>query len=870
MPAPVFFASPDTAGPGLAWVRTASVHGWLDLAVIVVFASIPVLLWLWGRRQDSALRPVLSLLTVFVACCELAAGLWLFARGRWDGWGQVAGPVAAVGIAGGATVALVRLLPRRLRAEWDLRAPHVERLRLLEAAVGASRDGVMIAESSGGPDARLEIVYANEAFERMTGYAAEEAVGQSPSILPDRDAEPDALETIRAALRGTEPVRAEVPSKRKNGSRLWAEWQVVPVAGGERPGTHWVAFLRDTTERRRAEQAVRESEGRFRGLFEQAADALFVLGPSGRILDANRRACESLGYTWQELTSMTLDDIDADPHSVNLRPGDTATASGLHRRKDGTKFPVEMRLAILDAGGRRMILAMVRDVTRRRATELALREREELLRNVIAHIPCGVFWKDRNSVYLGCNQVVSGDHGFSSPDAVVGLTDFDLCTDRSEAQFYRECDRRVIDSGEALRNVEEMKTRQDGTKLALLTSKVPLRDTSGAVVGVLGVYQDLTERKKLEEQLRHGQKMEAIGRLAGGVAHDFNNLLTVILGNVHLLRQAPPSTPESPGLIEDIREASNRAAGLVRQLLTFSRRQPSCPEVIDLNEVVSGTVGLLRRLLGEKVVVQSRLSPEAVQVRADRGQLEQVVMNLAVNARDAMPDGGTLTITTDRVDAPESPEGAVARLTVTDTGCGMSEEVKARIFEPFFTTKGPDKGTGLGLATVYGIVQQAGGHIDVDSTPGAGATFRLHLPWCPASAAPTVVANRDATHRVVPGSGKSVLLVEDEDGVRKLARFALEGQGYQVAEAPDAETALGMLDPGAAVDLLVTDMTMPGMDGRELAGQVRLARPGVGVVFVSGYVPDAGRLDDIPGAIFLPKPFTPGDLLRAAGRAIRR
>jgi CheY-like chemotaxis protein len=215
-------------------------------------------------------------------------------------------------------------------------------------------------------------------------------------------------------------------------------------------------------------------------------------------------------------------------------------------------------------------------------------------------------------------------------------------------------------------------------------------------------------------------------------------------------------------------------------------------------------------------------------------------------------------------------EDPIARLTVTDTGIGMTDEVKARIFEPFFTTKGPDKGTGLGLATVYGIVEQSGGHIEVDTAPGKGTTFRVDLPWCFAAAPSTVITARETMFRTTPGGGKSVLLVEDEDGVRKLARFALEGQGYTVAEAPDAESALELLKPDRTFDLLVTDLTMPGMDGRDLAGRVRATRPEVGVVFVSGYVPDGGRLEEVPGAIFLPKPFTPVELLRAAGRAMPR
>ncbi|HEV3437391.1 MAG TPA: ATP-binding protein, partial [Gemmata sp.] len=404
--------------------------------------------------------------------------------------------------------------------------------------------------------------------------------------------------------------------------------------------------------------------------------------------------------------------------------------------------------------------------------------------------------------------------------------------------------------------------------------RVPLHDATGEVVGVLGVYQDVTERKRLEEQLRQAQKMEAIGRLAGGIAHDFNNLLTIIFGNAHLLRQLPSGTPDIPQLIDDIHDAADRAAALTRQLLTFSRRQPSRPEVIDLSEVVASLAGLLRRLLGERISVRTQVAPDPVRVRADRGQLEQVVMNLAVNARDAMPGGGTLSISTSSVTAPCGLGNAstrFVRLTISDTGVGMSDEVKARIFEPFFTTKEPGKGTGLGLATVYGIVEQAGGHIEVESAPGAGTTFRIGLPWCDSLPRPsTIIAARNSGMGGTAGQGKSVLLAEDEDGIRKLARFALEAHGYTVVEAEDAETAIPLVTPDRPIDLLITDLIMPGMDGRELASRVRGIFPEVGVVFISGYVPDAHRLEGLPGALFLPKPFNPSDLVKIAARAIRR
>jgi two-component system cell cycle sensor histidine kinase/response regulator CckA len=474
------------------------------------------------------------------------------------------------------------------------------------------------------------------------------------------------------------------------------------------------------------------------------------------------------------------------------------------------------------------------DLTDRRRAEAALRESEGRLRDVLATIPCGVFWKDRALLYLGCNDRVARDRGLTVAGELVGRTE-DEFVSAEAAEAARLSDRRVLDAGEPLLDAEEEHARADGKAATLLTSRVPLRDAAGRVIGVLGVYLDVTERKRLEAQFRQAQKMEAIGRLAGGIAHDFNNLLTIISGNVHLIQHLPPGDPEFPQLIEDINDAATRAASLTRQLLMFSRKQPTRPEVLDLNEVVGGLASLLRRLIGERVAVRARLAEHPVRVRADRGQLEQVLMNLAVNAKDAMPDGGTLTIGTAEVTA----DGRFAQLTVRDTGTGMTDEVKRHLFEPFFTTKDVGKGTGLGLATVYGIVQQAGGTVEVDSAVGAG-------------------------------SRRSVLLVEDEDRLRKFARYTLESQGYVVTDAGGGEAALAALRPDRKFDLLVTDLMMPGIDGRELATRVRAARPDIAVVFISGYVPDHRRVEGLPGAVFLPKPFTPLDLVRAVERAAGR
>ncbi len=610
-------------------------------------------------------------------------------------------------------------------------------------------------------------------------------------------------------------------------------------------------------------RVLQESEESCRQIFENSPIGIYRAAPDGKVFLVNPAALRMMGcHAVAEFPIGWSGDSDAAGAAEHYDREEFSW-----QRPDGSVVTVSANArAVRGVGGEVLYFeGTLEDVTQRRLAEQQLREREALLRDVIGHIPCGVFWKNRDGVYLGCNDQVARDHGLSGPDQAVGQTDFDIGVASSEAAADRDCDQQVIDSGLPIMNLEVVRTRPGGAQVSQWVSRVPLRDASGRVIGVLGAYQDITERKRLEEQFRQAQKMDAIGRLAGGIAHDFNNLLTVVLGNADLLDAHLPSGPEATELLDELRGAGERAAGLVRQLLTFSRRQPSRPEVVDLNEVIVGLAGMLRRLLGERVSVATNPSPTPVRVKVDRGKLEQVLVNLAVNARDAMPGGGTLAINTSLF---TGADGRVVCLEVSDTGTGMSDEVRAKIFEPFFTTKGPDKGTGLGLATVFGIVKQAGGDIVVDSALGRGTTFRVELPWCDTPPSPsTIFTMNDIMSRRLTGLGRTVLLVEDEDGVRKFARSALESQGYTVVEAADAETALELLKPDLSLDLLVTDLTMPGMDGSELAGRVKVVRPGIGIVFTSGYVPDDERLG-LPESVFLSKPFTLGELLQATSRAV--
>jgi PAS domain S-box-containing protein len=473
-----------------------------------------------------------------------------------------------------------------------------------------------------------------------------------------------------------------------------------------------------------------------------------------------------------------------------------------------------------------------------------------------------VFWNRRaQSVF-----------GYTEPDAIG--QPLSMLIAESDGEI-----RRYLASGDDQwlgRTIELTGRRRDGGPVPLELSLSTWK--SGAASFYTAVIRDITERRQSqevlrqrEEQLRQSQKMEAVGRLAGGIAHDFNNLLTAILGYTDFLIE--DVAPESRQDVEGIRKAGQSAAALTRQLLAFSRRQILQPEILDLNLIVANTDKLLRRLIGEDIEVRMALAEDLPPVKADPGQIEQIVLNLAVNARDAMPNGGTLTIQTVRqepaahaIDGEASePTGSSAVIVVSDTGCGMTEDVRSHIFEPFFTTKALGKGTGLGLATVYGIVQQSGGTIDVETEPDKGTRFRIEFP--PVTDLVPAPAATEGRPAGAQRGTETVLLVEDNDAVRALAREALTRSGYSLFEAVNGEEGLRIAtEQRGAIDLVITDIVMPVMGGRELAARLTVMYPQLKILFTSGYTDDeilkGGTME--PGRSFIQKPFTPESLLRTA------
>jgi len=474
---------------------------------------------------------------------------------------------------------------------------------------------------------------------------------------------------------------------------------------------------------------------------------------------------------------------------------------------------------------------------------------------------------------------VQGNRIYNSPsyERILGYTDDELQGTRAFEQVHPD-DRHLVE--EAARDARDRRVgrsiqyrmrHKDGTWRTLESSATVVNGSDGQADKLVIVARDVTARKQLEEQFRQAQKMEAVGRLSGGVAHDFNNLLSVIMGYAEFQQERLEPGDTLRASADEILKAGNKAASLTRQLLAFSRQQVLDPKVIDLNNAVADMEKLLRRLIGEDIELRTSLHPNLGRVKADQGQLEQVIMNLAVNARDAMPQGGKLIISTENFVMDESfvrrypypvQPGPYVLLSVSDTGIGMDHETKARAFEPFFTTKEKGKGTGLGLATVYGVVKQSGGYIDIESSPGAGTGFMIYLPRVDAAIdAPTHSAAKSER----PVSGKeTILLVEDEESLRRLTRASLESSGYKVLDSGDGLDAVEVSKRyQGSIDLLLTDIVMPGMGGRALAEELIRTRPEIRVVYMSGYTGQAvgsqGPVD--PGSHFLAKPFTRDVLL---------
>jgi two-component system cell cycle sensor histidine kinase/response regulator CckA len=603
----------------------------------------------------------------------------------------------------------------------------------------------------------------------------------------------------------------------------------------------------------------------YRALFEHARAAILLADDDARVVDANPAACRMLGYTRNELLGLSIWDVStAGPLDQAHARWRQFLASGqlsgeyLLRRKDGTTVPVEFSSVANVRPGLHLVIN--RDVSERQRSQEQLRVSQSMLQTIVDSAPLVVFAVDNQGIFtLSIGKALAG-LGFA-PNELVGRSVFEVYRDIPEVTAQM---RRAL-AGESFSAPVEAGGR------FFQCWYIPQFDASDSVSGVLGVATDLTEQHQLEDQLRQAQKLESVGMLAGGIAHDFNNMITAISGYADLLlEELPEGHPLRPDAAA-ISAVAERAALLTYQLLAFGRKQILRPTTLDLGDLVTDLTRMLSRVIGEDIQVVIRRDRALGAVSADPGQISQVLLNLVVNARDAMPQGGTLTIETANVtldDAytalhPSITAGPYVILAVSDTGTGMTPEVQARIFEPFFTTKPAGRGTGMGLASVYGIVKQSGGHVWVYSEAGHGTTFKIYLPMIGPAEAPEPTA---AEIRETGQGHETVLLVEDEEVVRELVKRALETAGYTVLDAPDGPAALELC-ARAEVQIVVTDVVMPKMSGRDLVDRLRADRPSLPVLFMSGYTDDAivhhGVLD--AGVEFIQKPFA----MRALTRKVR-
>jgi two-component system cell cycle sensor histidine kinase/response regulator CckA len=720
----------------------------------------------------------------------------------------------------------------------------------------------------------------NDAFIEFFG----ESDRPAPELLAEELAgEEDAreqLERLAAKARGGNAGYMELrvrPREAPDGPLEWRYVAAYPVAG--RPGTVlWM--VHDITLRRQMEQVIKEEQERFVDLLENAPVGFYSVDAHGRFLFANKTLSEWLGLSLEDMENsmICLHDVIADTLPAGTPAHHPFAEAGLDRGEvalvdgEGGQFLAAIGQDVVRDGEGKILRtrSVVHNRSRERAAAEALERSALRFERFFIEAPVGIALLDNTGNLTECNgtfaRLLHQDAG-----KLVGrpLTDLVKPEHRERVSAaLKPAARPMSAAGESSAQyaVEANLVGDKETVCSIYLNA--MTGPGGEVKGFIAHFIDMSEQKRLEEQFAQSQKMQAVGQLAGGIAHDFNNLLTAMIGfsDLLLLRHRPTDPAFSD--IMQIKQNANRAANLVRQLLAFSRQQTLQPRRLNLTDILAELSHLLRRLLGENMELQMVHGRDLGTVRADQGQLEQVIINLAVNARDAMPDGGTLEIRTSNVSlgtelkrgAEAVPPGDYVLVEVQDNGSGIAPENLDRIFDPFFSTKEVGAGTGLGLSTVYGIVKQTGGFVFVDSKPGVGTTFSIYLPQSVGATSAVSAAEEQAARPTRDLSGMStVLLVEDEDAVRSFAARALRNKGYEVIEAQSGEVALDVIrEKGDSLDILVTDVVMPRVDGPTLVREVRETHPDLKVIFISGYTEDAFRkkLGEEEGIHFLPKPFS--------------
>ena len=719
------------------------------------------------------------------------------------------------------------------------------------------------------------VTWSDELY-RIYGVTADDEQGSYGSYLDKVHADDRARvgRVIETAVTERRPWSLDYRIVRPNGElrMIHARGEVVVDENGRPSVVH--GTCQDVTESHRVEDQLRAAEQLFRRAFDDAPIGMALIDLDGRWLRLNRSLCQMLGRTEQQLRTTELNEL-SHPEDRRLdRPLIKELLAGRRRsfaiekrylRADGTMVHALVHISLMHGDGERPLyfLCQLVDITERRRAEAERRASEERLQAIIDNSPALIIVKDRQHRYLLVNRRWEELFGVRADQAVGRTAEETLPASRRPDHL--DIDDRVAENGEPYEAMMVIPEPDGEDERTFLMVKFPLRDVDGDVSAVVTIATDITERRRsaeeraeLEHRLAQAQRLESVGQLAGGVAHDFNNLLSVILTCVGFATRELPADHPVRDDVEEIGRAADRAAALTRQLLMFSRREVVKPEVLDVGGLLRDLERLLNRTLSERIALRITVGPGLLPVLADRAQLEQVLVNLAVNARDAMPDGGTLSIAVAGV-----PDGV--RITVVDDGTGMLEEVRDRAFEPFFTTKDPGQGTGLGLATVHGIVTDSGGTVDIESAPGMGTSVTIFLPGCREEVRSPELPAEPAAH--APAAAARVLVVEDQEPVRRQACRILAAHGYEVTEAPGGEEALAAWQE---IDVLVTDVVMPGMTGQQLAQLAVDRNPDLRVVYMSGHTEDVlvrngARARNLA---FVQKPFTRATLLRAVEDAL--
>ena len=771
------------------------------------------------------------------------------------------------------TAALEREIEEHRRTE-AARSHHAARESLFSAAVESSDDAIVMQT--------LDAIITgwNPAAERLYGYSADEAIGKPTSIIVPPDRREQGKDYLRRIARGEPIERFETVRLRKDGTPVEISLGLSPIKGpsGEIIGASGSA--RSLTEARRAERALQHQLEERRQIFETSQDLIMIMDARGHVAQISPSSETILGYRPDEMIGRSGADFIHPDHLETSRDEMRALRRGERPKLADTrcfhKNGHEVWLSWLGSWSEpaHRFFFVGRDMTEARLAQESLRESERLARNIVETSLDAFVQTDETSSILNWNSRAEQLFGWRR-DEVLGKSTIDLIVAESERERVRAGLNRFLENADGTtlnRRHELMCRRKDGKEFKAELSVTALKRREGLLFNVF--YRDLTDKIAAEERIRHVEKMEAIGQLTGGVAHDFNNILTVITGTIEILAEAVEKEPQLAAITKMIDEAAARGADLTQHLLAFARKQPLQPREIDINSLIVDTAKLLRPTLGEQVQIESVFEDENCVAIVDPNQLTTAILNLALNARDAMPGGGKLILETgaaylDEVyaSANDVPPGHYVLIAVSDTGTGIPANMLTRVFDPFFTSKGPGKGTGLGLSMVYGFVKQSAGHIKIYSEEGHGTTIKMYLP---PGKTPTA-AGEGVTPATIEGGHETILVVEDDQLVRGYVLAQLHSLGYVTLQAANAAEALAIVAAGKPFDLLFTDVIMPGkMNGRQLADEVMKTRPDLKVVYTSGYTENAiihhGRLDS--GVLLLAKPYRKSDLARIIRKAL--